>query len=246
MVTHGRAHRSRVVGALLVVLAVGLYACSGEGGPVADFGTERRAMVADQIAARGIEDPRVLTAMEIVPRHLFVPEPFADRAYQDRSIPIGFGQPISQPFVVALMSAKLDSAPGDRVLEIGTGSGYQAAVLAEMGLDVWTMEIIPDLTASADRRLDDLGYTDIEVRTGDGYGGWPEQAPFDRIIVTAAPDHVPEPLLDQLAVGGTLVIPVGAEGAVQALWVFRRNTDGEIESEAVAGVEFIPMTRADG
>ena len=166
-------------------------------------------MVRDQIEARGIRDARVLEAMRQVPRHLFVPETLRSQAYEDYPLPIGHDQTISQPYIVAYMSETLAVGPGRRVLEIGTGSGYQAAVLAEMGVEVYTVEIVEPLARTAARTLASLGYSTVHTRVGDGYGGWPEHAPFDAVIVTAAPDHVPKPLIEQLAVGGRLVIPVG-------------------------------------
>lgn len=202
----------------------------------------RQAMVEDQIAARGVEDTRVLAAMATVPRHEFVPPTELDQAYADHPVPIGFGQTISQPYIVALMTELLDVQPGDRVLEIGTGSGYQAAVLAEVTDEVYTVEIIPELATAAASRLKRLGYGEIAVRTGDGYFGWPEHAPFDGIIVTAAPDHVPPPLLRQLAEGGRLVIPVGPPGGYQTLWRLTKR-DGEILSENITGVLFVPLLR---
>lgn len=203
------------------------------------------AMVEEQIVARGVKDPEVLAAMATVPRHEFVPPGEADQAYADHPLPIGFGQTISQPYIVALMTELLDVQPGDRVLEIGTGSGYQAAVLAEITDRVYTVEIIPELATAAAERLERLGYGAIAVRSGDGYFGWPENAPFDEIIVTAAPDHVPPPLLRQLAEGGRLVIPVGPPGGYQTLWRITKR-DGEVVSENITGVLFVPLVRPPG
>jgi len=202
------------------------------------------AMVEDQIEARGVEDPMVLGAMTAVPRHRFVSDDFQDYAYGDHPLPIGYGQTISQPYIVALMTEVLDVESGDKVLEIGTGSGYQAAVLAEMGLDVFTIEIIPELAVTAETTLRELGY-EVTTRAADGYFGWPEEAPFDGIIVTAAPDHVPQPLVDQLAPGGVMVIPVGPIGAVQTLWRFSPDADGELGAESLGWVSFVPFTRAE-
>ena len=201
-------------------------------------------MVEYQIAERAISDRYVLEAMEAVPRHRFVPAEYSDEAYDDHPLPIGYGQTISQPYIVALMSQALDVEPGEKVLEIGTGSGYQAAVLAAMQLEVFTIEIIPELADRAVATLDELGY-DVSVRAGDGYFGWEEEAPFDAVIVTAAPDHVPQPLVDQLGTDGVIVIPVGPIGAVQTLWRFRVDASGDIVAESLAPVSFVPFTRAE-
>ena len=200
------------------------------------------SMVESQIEARNILDPNVLAAMRTVPRHLFVLEGNRGSAYGDHPLPIGHGQTISQPYIVALMSEALGVAPGDRVLEIGTGSGYQAAVLAAMGCEVYTMEIIPALADRAAGILADLGY-DVTVATADGYFGWEEHSPYDGIIVTAAPDHVPQPLLDQLKPGAALVIPVGPIGAVQTMWRFTVDDAGAVSGESLGGVFFVPFTR---
>jgi protein-L-isoaspartate(D-aspartate) O-methyltransferase len=167
----------------------------------------RAAMVVGQIQSRGIKDVRVLAAMRDVPRHLFVPDHLRPQAYEDRPLPIGQGQTISQPFIVAYMTEALDVRPTDRVLEIGTGSGYQAAVLARLAGEVYTIEIVPELARQAAARL--MSYANVRVREGDGYAGWPERAPFHRMMVTAAPERIPQPLIDQLAPGGRMVIPVG-------------------------------------
>ena len=196
-------------------------------------------MVQTQIAARGIRDERVLAAMRRVPRHLFVDPADVAEAYDDHPLPIGHDQTISQPYIVAIMSELARVRPGARVLEVGTGSGYQAAVLAEMGATVWTIEIVEPLASSARDRLRRLGYRNVTVRAGDGYRGWPEHAPFDAIVVTAAPPEIPQPLKDQLAVGGRLVVPVG-EG-VQDLVVLTRTADG-FDRETVEAVRFVPMT----
>lgn len=200
-------------------------------------------MVADQIEARGVTDPSVLAAMRQVPRHLFVPQDLLALAYDDRPLPIGFGQTISQPYIVALMTESLELDPGDKVLEIGTGSGYQAAVLAELGMDVYTIEIIPDLAAQAAALLQRLDYPQLQVKQGDGYYGWEEHAPFDAIIVTAAPDHLPQPLAAQLAEGGHLVIPIGPTGSYQTLWLFQKQ-GGELEASNLGLVTFVPFTGA--
>jgi len=200
-------------------------------------------MVIETIEKRGIVDEDVLRAMRSVPRHLFVPENQQDFAYGDYPLPIGYGQTISQPYIVALMTELLELKEDNRVLEIGTGSGYQAAILAEIpGLEVYTMEIVPELAASACQRLKDLGYTNVECRQGDGYFGWPEHGPFDAIIVTAAPDHVPQPLVDQLVEGGRMVIPIGPPGSYQTLWKFVKQPDGELKAFNMGGVAFVPFT----
>jgi protein-L-isoaspartate(D-aspartate) O-methyltransferase len=205
---------------------------------------ERLDMVDTQIANREITDEHVLAAMRTVPRHLFVPDDVVEHAYNDHALPIGYGQTISQPYIVGLMSQALGVEPGDKVLEIGTGSGYQAAVLAGMGCEVYTMEIIPELAERATTTLASLGYT-ATVANADGYFGWEEHAPFDGIIVTAAPDHVPQPLIDQLGPEAALVIPVGPIGAVQTMWKFTTDATGAVIGENLGGVMFVPFTRAE-
>jgi protein-L-isoaspartate(D-aspartate) O-methyltransferase len=208
------------------------------------FAEERFLMVARTIEARGVTNPDVLGAMRDVPRHAFVPAEYLDKAYADHPLPIGYGQTISQPYIVAWMTELLDLKAGDKVLEIGTGSGYQAAVLAQLGyVDVYSIEIIPELAESAATRLQALGYSRVQVKQGDGYYGWPEQAPFDAIIVTAAPDHLPAPLAAQLAEGGRLVIPIGPPGGYQSLWKFV-NEGGELKAYDLGGVAFVPLTGA--
>ena len=199
----------------------------------------RMRMVTEQIAARGVQDSAVLDAMRTVPRHLFVPEKYRPEAYRDHPLPIGDDQTISQPFIVGSMTEALELSPGDTVLEIGTGSGYQAAVLAEIVAEVYTIEIIPSLGERAESTLSALNYDNVHVKVGDGYRGWPEHAPFDAIIVTAAPDHVPQPLVDQLAVGGRLVLPVGDHN--QSLVVLTKTPEGIVREERY-GVRFVPMT----
>lgn len=201
---------------------------------------ERRRMVERQLAARDITDPRVLAAMLAVPRHRFVPASMADRAYDDSAQPIGHDVTISQPYIVALMSQLADIQPGEAVLEIGTGSGYQAAVLAELGAKVYSIERIEALARRAESTLRDLGYADVEVRHGDGYLGWPERAPFAAILLTAAPPRVPEALTDQLAIGGRLVAPIGRDLGWQQLIVIERTEQG-LERENVTDVGFVPM-----
>jgi len=199
----------------------------------------RAGMVVSQLETRDIHDPAVLEAMRTVPRHLFVPASFRDTAYEDSPLPIGDGQTISQPYIVALMTQLLDLEPGQRVLEIGTGSGYQAAVLAELGLEVYTIEIKRRLCREAETVLEQTGYARVRVRCGDGYAGWPEQAPFHGIIVTAAPERVPEPLVEQLVVGGRMVIPIGRH--LQELKVLTRTESG-YDARSVIPVRFVPMT----
>ena len=202
---------------------------------------DRENMVQRQIEGRGVENPRVLAAMETVPRHKFVPERYLSQAYADHPLPIGYGQTISQPFIVALMSEVLQLEKGDRVLEIGTGSGYQAAVLAEMETQVFTIEIIPELAEEAEERLINLGYSNIEVLNADGYYGWEEHAPFESWIFTAAPDHLPQTLLQQTAEGSRLVIAIGPIGAVQTLWLLEK-LEGEIVATNLGAVTFVPLT----
>jgi protein-L-isoaspartate(D-aspartate) O-methyltransferase len=198
-------------------------------------------MVATQIAARDVSDPRVLEAMRTVERHRFVPPAVRGAAYGDHPIPIGHDQTISQPYIVALMTELARVKGGARVLEIGTGSGYQAAVLAVLAKEVYSIEIVEPLAREAAGRLKALGYANVTVRAGDGYRGWPEHAPFDAILVTAAPPEIPQPLLDQLAVGGRLVAPVGEEWGAQELVVVEKTAAG-LRRWSVAPVRFVPMT----
>jgi protein-L-isoaspartate(D-aspartate) O-methyltransferase len=205
------------------------------------YAQQREQMVAGQIEARGVIDPAVLSAMRAVPRHEFVPEEYLSQAYADHPLPIGYGQTISQPYIVALMTEALGIQAGDKVLEVGTGSGYQAAVLAELGTQVYTIEIIPELAEQAEARLAQLGYTNVRARDADGYFGWEEAAPFDAVIVTAAPDHLPQPLVNQLKEGGRLIIPIGPVGAVQTLWLFEKQGE-ELDASNLGGVRFVPLT----
>jgi len=207
--------------------------------PKGDFKKMREKMVETQIKARGVKDARVLSAMFKVERHLFVPKELQSSAYTDQPLPIGEGQTISQPYIVALMTELLELKGGEKVLEIGTGSGYQAAILAELVKEVYTIEIIESLAASAKKLLLQLGYPNIMVKAGDGYLGWPEVAPFDAIIVTAAPDHIPKPLLEQLKEGGRMVVPVGVYSQVLKKIVKR---SGRIETTDIIPVAFVPMT----
>ena len=235
----------RAIGAIaVVILCVAPGGCNSHGDQAPnlvdpDWTMQRERMVSQQIEARGVKDPLVLESMRSVPRHLFVPENYRDAAYNDSPLPIGDSQTISQPYIVALMTELLEVKPGQKVLEIGTGSGYQAAVLGAMRVEVRSIEIRPRLCDHAAQILAELEYDTVEVRCGDGYGGWPEEAPFDGIIVTAAPDRVPEPLLDQLAEGAKMVIPVG--DFYQELKVITRTPDG-FDERSVIPVRFVPMT----
>lgn len=204
------------------------------------FTAARLRMVREQIRDRGITDPRVLEAMEELPRHLFVVPLDQASAYHDSPLPIGFGQTISQPYIVALMTAALQATTDDRVLEIGTGSGYQTAILSRLAGDVFSIEFVTSLADDARLRLQELGCTNVRIRVGDGYEGWPEEAPFDGIIVTAAPEEVPQELVDQLAPGGRLVIPVGVH--YQELLVLTKIGE-ELKREKLADVRFVPMVR---
>lgn len=203
---------------------------------------KRLAMVENNIQARGLSNQDVIEAMISVPRHKFVPQEFIDLAYSDHPLPIGYGQTISQPYMVALMTELLELSEGDKVLEIGTGSGYQAAVLSELGyVDVYSIEIINELAEAANTRLIDLGYERAQIIQGDGYFGWEEHAPYDAIIVTAAPDHLPQPLVNQLAEGGRMVIPIGPHGGIQTLWVFEKK-GSDLSAKNMGLVTFVPFT----
>ena len=229
------------------VLAVALLLLGCEPPQASDwpgFETARKRMVKDQLTAPGrdIRNPRVLQAMEKVPRHELVPANMRAHAYADTALPIGHDQTISQPFIVAFMTEKLDPKPTDRVLEIGTGSGYQAAVLGELVKEIYTIEIVEPLAERARTDLKRLGYTNVIVRSGDGYKGWPDKAPFDAVIVTCAPENIPQPLVDQLKEGGRMIIPVGPTGGVQELYLLEKR-DGKVVKKAVLPVRFVPMTR---
>ena len=210
-----------------------------------DYRPLRSRMVERQIAARDVSDPDVLDAMRRVPRHRFAPDHQPRLAYSDRPLPIGHDQTISQPYIVARMTELAEPDSSDRVLEIGTGSGYQAAVLAEIVDSVFTIEIIPELAATAGKRLYNLGYRNVEVRNADGFKGWPERAPFDAIVVTAAPEEVPPPLVEQLAPGGRMVIPVGPTGGRQRLTLITKSETGEVSRRALTPVRFVPFLRKD-
>ncbi|MGH9372225.1 MAG: protein-L-isoaspartate(D-aspartate) O-methyltransferase [Vicinamibacterales bacterium] len=220
-------------------------ACSNSMGQTSEerFGAERVRMVDEQIRARDVRSPSVLEAMRRVPRHLFVPEDERHAAYTDYPLSIGFGQTISQPYIVAFMTEALDVDAGHRVLEIGTGSGYQAAVLAEVAREVFTIEIVEPLAERARKTLQELGYANIHVRAGNGYAGWPEEAPFDRIMVTAAPDEVPPALVEQLKPDGLMAIPVGTGD--QVLRIMRRTPSGMTTLKTLP-VRFVPMTGKPG
>jgi protein-L-isoaspartate(D-aspartate) O-methyltransferase len=233
----GRLRCWAALGAAALGLAAGAGVAEPEDG---EWRARADRMVREQIEARGVRDPRVLAALRAVPRQLYVPEAWRDRAYEDGPLPIGAGQTISQPYIVAVMTEQIRPEPGDRVLEIGTGSGYQAAVLARLVARVYSIEIVPELAERARAALAAQGVANVEVVTGDGYRGLPEHAPFDGIVVTAAPPEVPQPLLDQLAPGGRLVVPVG--GRDQELRVLERTASG-IRSETLFPVRFVPFVR---
>lgn len=208
-----------------------------------NFTRLRNMMVDMTIVSRGVKDEAVLQAMRSVPRHQFVPKDKLPMAYNDHPLPIGYGQTISQPYIVAWMTELVEIQPGDKVLEIGTGSGYQAAILAEMGnIGVYSIEIIPELAEEAAQRLKRLGYDSVKLKQGDGYYGWEEYAPYDAIIVTAAPDHLPQPLVQQLKIGGKLVIPIGPPGGYQSLWLFVKEADESVKGYNQGGVAFVPLT----
>lgn len=231
---------TRYIGASLAATAVVLLPVCVPALDEAALSQARRQMVQRQLAARDITDPRVLSAMGRVPRHLFVRPSLRGEAYDDHALPIAEGQTISQPYVVALMTQLLELKGPERILEVGTGSGYQAAILAELSRQVFTIEILPALARTAAAQLSALGYRNVEVRAGDGYRGWPEQAPFDAIIVTAGATHVPAPLIEQLKEGGRLVIPVGASSASQELLQGRKE-QGRLVTRVVAPVRFVPL-----
>lgn len=209
------------------------------------FADARRRLVDQGIVGLGIQDEAVIAAMEAVPRHRFVPEEYHSMAYENHPLPIGYGQTISQPYIVALMTEAVAVDEDDVVLEVGAGSGYQAAVLAEVAGQVYTIEIIGALAERAQTTLRDLGYENVTVRHADGYFGWEEHAPYDAIVVTAAPDHIPQPLADQLKVGGRMIIPVGPVGGFQTLWLVTKVGEEEVRSEDLGGVMFVPLTREE-
>jgi protein-L-isoaspartate(D-aspartate) O-methyltransferase len=232
-----RRDRKLLLSLLAAAVLVSLYVMTAEAQDDR-FSFHRQSMVMDQIVRRGVDNPKVVRAMEEVPRHAFVPEHLQNQAYGDGPLAIGSGQTISQPYIVALMTELLELDGDEKVLEIGTGSGYQAAVLARVAREVYTVEIREELGRQAEKRLRDLGYDNIHLRIGDGYDGWPEEAPFDGIMVTAAPGTVPQPLIDQLKEGGRLVIPVG--DFFQDLLVLTKTADG-VEQRQIIPVRFVPM-----
>ncbi|MCS7315192.1 MAG: protein-L-isoaspartate(D-aspartate) O-methyltransferase [Bryobacterales bacterium] len=234
----------RRAGATIAVLAAAIAWATQKREPSRDpWAAARERMVREQIEERGVRHPDVLRVMRQTPRHLFLPERLRSQAYEDHPVPIGYGQTISQPYIVALMTELLEPHRDAKVLEIGTGSGYQAAVLAPLVRHVYTIEIVRELAESAAELLKKLGYHNVTVRWGDGYLGWPEEAPFDRIIVTAAPPEVPKALLDQLKPGGKLVAPVGSSIFGQDLIVIEKTPDGKIRRRSVLPVMFVPMVK---
>lgn len=237
----GRIKRGWLAGFALLVL-VALAACRGGQEMDEDLMKSRDHMVEHDLKGRGIRDPAVLLAMREVPRHLFVPEELRDLAFADSPLPIGGGQTISQPYMVAAMTELLEPEPGDVVFEVGTGSGYQAAVLARIVKAVYTVEIVPELGATAAERLERLGVDNVSVRVGDGYAGWPEHAPFDGILVTCGAEDIPPPLINQLKPGARMIIPVGPHDRVQELVVVEKEADGRMTRRTVMPVRFVPMT----
>ncbi len=231
-----------IIPAFIVLLALqpGAQARASEEEPA--FAQRRKAMVEETIQARGVSDPAVLAVMKKVERHLFVDPGLKDSAYADRPLPIGYGQTISQPYIVALMTELLQLDKDDVVLEVGTGSGYQAAVLGEIAKEVRTVEIIPELGDLARSRLEQLGYKNVQVKVGDGYFGWRDHAPYDGIIVTAAATHIPPPLIEQLKPGGRMIIPVGPVFYVQTLILVEKREDGSIRQKSLMPVRFVPLT----
>lgn len=240
----------RTISYFLLFIALALLSFQGADADPPQFVKARERMVAEDIAGngffgrRGVSDKAVLDAMGTVPRQAFVAESMQDKAYADRPLPIGHGQTISQPYIVALMTELLHVENGDVVLEIGTGSGYQAAVLAEIVKQVYTIEIVEPLAASATARLAELDYTNVETRHGDGYFGWEEHAPFDGIIVTAAASHIPPPLVEQLKPGARMVIPVGPPFGNQQLFLLEKKEDGSVTQRSILAVRFVPLTRS--
>src|SRR5436190_15435502 len=224
----------------LMILSVALAACHRAQTSVADFVAQRQHMVKEQVVMRGVMTDRILAALGKVPREEFVPAEYRAESYSDQPLPIGYDQTISQPFIVALMTEELRPQRTDRVLEIGTGSGYQAAILAELVAEVYSIEIVEPLAKGAETTLQRLGYKNVHVKIGDGYKGWPEAGPFDAIIVTCAPDKVPQPLVDQLKDDGRMVIPVGDRFAQQLYLLEKKN--GQLKQSATLPVRFVPMT----
>lgn len=235
--------KTTVAQLFLPILFLAVFPLTAPAEEPVDTDRLRNEMVETQILGRGLTQPRVIEAMRKVPRHLFVPESWRAEAYEDHPLPIGMGQTISQPFIVAFMAAALDLKPDDKVLEVGTGSGYAAAVLAEIAGSVYTIEILEPLAEKARVLLAELGYERVHVKTGDGYLGWPEEAPFDAMIVSCAPDKIPDTLLEQLAEGGRIIIPVGEAGGVQKL-VKGIRQQGRLSITETMNVRFVPMIHA--
>jgi protein-L-isoaspartate(D-aspartate) O-methyltransferase len=231
----------RIIAHYLLFAAIATAGCGQQAPTAADIAGQRQRMVEQQLKARGIKDERVLAAMSKVPREEFIPVDVRTDTYEDGPLPIGYNQTISQPYIVAFMTEQLQLKPSDRVLEIGSGSGYQAAILAELVADVYTIDIVEPLARTAEATLQRLGYKNVHVKVGDGYKGWPEEAPFDAIIVTCAPEKVPQPLVDQLKEGGRIVIPVG-ERFAQQLYLLEKNK-GQLKESATLPVRFVPMVR---
>lgn len=235
-------HATRALAGFIVILCGVFLGLQADSLKAADYESRRDRMVKEQIRARGVKNKQVLAAMRSVPRHLFVSPGQRHGAYTDRPLPIGHGQTISQPYIVAYMTELLKLEKGDKVLEVGTGSGYQAAVLAEIVEDVYTIEIIPDLAENAARHLKRAGYDKVRTKTGDGYYGWTEPSPFDAIVVTAAASHIPPPLVKQLKPGGRMVIPVGPVIRIQHLMLVIKKDDGEVVKHRKMPVRFVPLT----
>ena len=231
----------RIVARYLLFAAIATTGCRRQAPTAGNFAAQRQRMVEQQLKPRGIKDERVLAAMGKVPREKFIPADARADAYEDGPLPIGYDQTISQPYIVAFMTEQLGPRPGERVLEIGSGSGYQAAILAELVADVYTIEIVESLAKTAETTLQRLGYKNVHIKVGDGYKGWPEEAPFDAIIVTCAPENVPQPLIDQLQDGGRMIIPVG-ERFAQQLYLLEKN-NGQLKESVTLPVRFVPMLR---
>ena len=231
----------RIVAQSLLFAAIATTGCGQQTPTAAEFATHRQRMVEQQLKPRGIKDERVLAAMAKVPREEFVPADVRPSAYEDGPLPIGYDQTISQPYVVAFMTEQLRPKRSDRVLEIGSGSGYQAAILGELVAEIYTIEIVEPLAKSAEATLQRLDYNNVHIKMGDGYKGWPEEAPFDAIIVTCAPEKVPQPLVDQLKDGGRMVIPVGERFAQQLYLLEKKN--GQLKESVTLPVRFVPMLR---
>ena len=231
----------RIIAHYALFAALATTGCGQQAPTAASFATQRQRMVERQLKSRDIKDERVLAAMAKVPREEFIPEDARSDAYEDGALPIGYDQTISQPYIVAFMTEQLQPRPSDRVLEIGSGSGYQAAILAELVEDVYTMDIVEPLAKTAEATLQRLGYKNVHVKVGDGYKGWPEEAPFDAVIVTCAPEKVPQPLVDQLKEGGRMVIPVGERFAQQLYLLEKKN--GQLKESVTLPVRFVPMLR---